>query len=109
MLPETTADLPAVSGILTRGEGSSLSHVQLLARNLGIPNVVVGEEHMPVVNKHLGDQVVLAVSPGGIVNLDQTGDPSGRNTSAPGAKRRTPKASSSGPTSKSSTSRSTAW
>ena len=73
VLPETTADLPAVSGILTRGEGSSLSHVQLLARNLGIPNVVVGEEHMPVVNEHLGDQVVLAVSPGGIVNLDQWG------------------------------------
>ena len=73
VLPETTADLPAVSGILTRGEGSSLSHVQLLARNLGIPNVVVGEEHMAVVNDHLGDQVVLAVSPGGIVQLEDWG------------------------------------
>ena len=33
-----------MAGILTLGEGSSLSHVQLLARNLGIPNVVVGRE-----------------------------------------------------------------
>jgi len=73
VLPETTADLPPVSGILTRGEGNSLSHVQLLARNLGIPNVVVGEEHLAVVNEHAGDSVVLAVSPGGIVHLDDWG------------------------------------
>jgi hypothetical protein len=32
LLPESVSDLPRVSGILTRGEGSSLSHVQLLAR-----------------------------------------------------------------------------
>ena len=73
ILPETTADLPPVSGILTQGEGSSLSHVQLLARNLGIPNVVVSEELMPEVRKHIGSQVVLAVSPGGIVHLDDWG------------------------------------
>ena len=73
ILPETTADLPPVSGILTQGEGSSLSHVQLLARNLGIPNVVVGEELMPEVRKHIGSEVVLAVSPGGIVHLDDWG------------------------------------
>ena len=73
ILPETTADLPPVSGILTQGEGSSLSHVQLLARNLGIPNVVVGEELMPEVKKHIGSEVVLAVSPGGIVHLGDWG------------------------------------
>jgi hypothetical protein len=71
LLPESTAELPRVNGILTRGEGSSLSHVQLLARNLGIPNVVVGNEHVPTVTKHDGDQVVLAVSPQGVVQLSE--------------------------------------
>jgi hypothetical protein len=69
ILPETTSDLPRVAGILTQGEGSSLSHVQLLARNLGIPNVVVGEEHLPSVRARLGTRVVLAVSPNGVVQL----------------------------------------
>jgi hypothetical protein len=72
LLPESTSDLPRVSGILTRGEGSSLSHVQLLARNLGIPNVVVGEELVPVVQQHDGQQVVLAVSPQGVVQLGES-------------------------------------
>ncbi|MBT40232.1 MAG: PEP/pyruvate-binding domain-containing protein [Myxococcota bacterium] len=71
LLPESTSDLPRVSGILTRGEGSSLSHVQLLARNLGIPNVVVGEEHVPAVQKRSGDEAVQAVSPLGVVQLVQ--------------------------------------
>ncbi len=73
LLPETTSDLPPVGGILTRGEGSSLSHVQLLARNLGIPNVVIGEEHLGAVTRHAGRRVVLAVSPGGVVRLDVDG------------------------------------
>jgi hypothetical protein len=70
LLPETTSDLPPVAGILTLGEGSSLSHIQLLARNLGIPNVVVGDELLPRVRQRLGDRVALAVSPGGVVQLD---------------------------------------
>jgi hypothetical protein len=49
LLPETIADLPPVAGILTEGEGSSLSHIQLLARNLGIPNVVVGNAHLDTI------------------------------------------------------------
>ena len=69
LLPETTSDLPPVAGILTQGEGSSLSHVQLLARNLGIPNVVVGKEHLPKVRTRLGSRAVLAVSPNGVVQL----------------------------------------
>ena len=73
LLPETISDLPAVAGILTRGEGSSLSHVQLLARNLGIPNVVVGEERVPAVKERAGRRVMLAVSPGGVVQLDEAG------------------------------------
>jgi hypothetical protein len=69
LLPQTTAELTPVAGILTRGEGSSLSHVQLLARNLGIPNVVVGEPLLPAVTGRLGSRAVLAVSPGGVVRL----------------------------------------
>ncbi len=73
LLPETISELPPVSGILTRGEGSSLSHVQLLARNLGIPNVVVRESLLPTVQENLGKAVVLAVSPGGVVQLEADG------------------------------------
>ena len=73
LLPETTADLRPVAGILTRGEGSSLSHVQLLARNLGIPNVVVGDRLLSAVEARDGRRVVLAVSPGGVVRLEQDG------------------------------------
>src|SRR5262249_49382270 len=36
LLPETVADLPPLAGLLTTGAGNPLSHVQLLARNLGI-------------------------------------------------------------------------
>ena len=73
LLPETVSDLPPVSGILTRGEGSSLSHVQLLARNLGIPNVVVTESVLPQVAAQKGKNVVMAVSPKGVVQLAEDG------------------------------------
>jgi len=36
-IPDTPADLDPAAGILTQGEGNVLSHVQLLARALGIP------------------------------------------------------------------------
>ncbi len=73
LLPETISELPPVAGILTRGEGSSLSHVQLLARNLGIPNVVVTESRIPALAPHAGRPVVLAVSHGGVVQLATDG------------------------------------
>jgi hypothetical protein len=73
LLPDTTPDLAPVAGILTQGEGSSLSHVQLLARNLGIPNVVIGDAVLPRVEKAKGRRVVLAVSPGGVVQLAPDG------------------------------------
>jgi hypothetical protein len=73
LLPETTPDLAPVAGILTMGEGSSLSHLQLLARNLGIPNVVIGDRQLPRVEKARGKRAVLAVSPGGVVQLAADG------------------------------------
>ncbi len=69
LLPETVSDLPPVAGILTRGEGNPLSHVQLLARNLGIPNVAVEESLVARLARHDGAAVTLAVSPGGVVRL----------------------------------------
>lgn len=73
LAPETIADLPPVSGILTAREGNALSHVQLLARNLGLPNVVVGTQHLPEIERRVGERVVLLSSPGGVVQLHPDG------------------------------------
>lgn len=69
LLPETTSRLPPVAGIITVGEGNLLSHVQLLARNLGIPNVVVDNSLVPRLEQVAGKTVQLAVSPAGSVQL----------------------------------------
>lgn len=69
LLPETIAELPPVAGILTSGEGNPLSHVQLLARNLGIPNVTVDESLIPQLTAYEGQKVILAASPAGSVRL----------------------------------------
>ncbi|MGW8303142.1 MAG: PEP/pyruvate-binding domain-containing protein [Desulfobacterales bacterium] len=73
VLPSTTEDLPPVAGILTTGEGNILSHVQLLARNLGIPNVAIDEKWLPLIESLADQQVVMAVSPRGIVQLAADG------------------------------------
>jgi hypothetical protein len=73
VLPETVSDLPPVRGIITAGEGNPLSHVQLLARNLGIPNTTVAEGFLPQLHEHEGAAVVLAVSPAGLVELSADG------------------------------------
>ena len=69
VLPETVSDLPPVAGILTQGEGNPLSHIQLLARNLGIPNVTVDASLLDTLRAHDGQRVVLAVSSSGLVEL----------------------------------------
>jgi len=74
LLPETVSDLPPVAGILTGGEGNPLSHVQLLARNLGIPNVRVDDSLIPRLAPHDGERVVLAVSQSGLVELARWDD-----------------------------------
>lgn len=70
LLPETVSDLPPIAGILTEGEGNPLSHVQLLARNLGIPNVTVDSSLREKLATHDGERVVMAVSSSGLVELD---------------------------------------
>lgn len=69
VLPETVSDLPPVAGILTAGEGNPLSHVQLLARNLGIPNVALEARLSDRLRPLEGKEILLAVSPGGSVRV----------------------------------------
>jgi len=73
VLPETVADLPPLAGILTAGPGNPLSHVQLLARNLGIPNVAVDPSLLPELRANEGRRIVLAVSPAGLVEISADG------------------------------------
>jgi len=69
ILKSTRQSLTPVAGIITRGEGSSVSHVQLLARNMGIPNLVADAARIAEIQTHLGERVVLAVSPRGVINM----------------------------------------
>ena len=73
LLPATTAELPPVAGILTLGEGNAVSHVQILARNLGIPNVAVDQRLVSRIQAFANKPVVLAVTPGGRVLLKEDG------------------------------------
>ncbi|MCP5144708.1 MAG: phosphoenolpyruvate synthase [Gammaproteobacteria bacterium] len=69
LLAETISELPPVAGILTQGEGNPLSHVQLLARNLGIPNVAIDQQLLSRLTPYDGVDIIMAVSPGGSVRL----------------------------------------
>ncbi|NLF25513.1 MAG: phosphoenolpyruvate synthase [Deltaproteobacteria bacterium] len=73
LVPETVEEIPAVKGILTAREGNLLSHVQLLARNLGVPNVVVDEKLLPELERYLGKTIIVAASPGGRVHITRDG------------------------------------
>jgi hypothetical protein len=70
-LPETPADLKPAAGIATRGEGNVVSHVQLLARALGIPNSVVSSKVYDVIVPNDGKEVFMVVTPGGRVYLKE--------------------------------------
>ncbi|HSG91402.1 MAG TPA: PEP/pyruvate-binding domain-containing protein [Pseudomonadales bacterium] len=69
VLPETIAELSPVAGILTLGEGNALSHVQLLARNFGIPNVAIDQETTDLLAPLEGQEVILVVDARGNVVL----------------------------------------
>lgn len=61
------SDLKPVAGILTVTEGNMVSHVQLLARNLGIPNGVVSAANFQSLQAFNGRRVFMAVSPDGAI------------------------------------------
>jgi hypothetical protein len=56
------SDLKPIAGIATVSEGNLVSHVQLLARNLGIPNSVVSDQNMKDLKELEGKRVFYAVS-----------------------------------------------
>ncbi len=77
VIPETTPELTPPAGVLTLDAGNLLSHVQLLARNLGIPNASISSSYLPVLRSYRGRPVFYAVSPLGRVLLkdpDRLGD-----------------------------------
>lgn len=61
------AELKPVAGIATVTEGNLVSHVQLLARNLGIPNAVISNTNLNDLKAHEGRMVFYAVSNKGTV------------------------------------------
>ncbi|MBK8699216.1 MAG: hypothetical protein IPN29_06585 [Saprospiraceae bacterium] len=66
---EAPANLKPVAGIISVTEGNMVSHVQLLARNLGIPNAVISHENLEAMRKFSGIEVFFAVSNKGTVIL----------------------------------------
>ena len=67
ILDHPPADMKPVAGIATASEGNLVSHVQLLARNLGIPNALISKEVFPLLKRYSGKEVFFAVSPGNVV------------------------------------------
>ncbi|MBB4077852.1 hypothetical protein GGR28_000453 [Lewinella aquimaris] len=68
------ADLKPVGGILTVSEGNMVSHVQLLARNLGIPNAVLTDRQFEELKPYDGEEVFFAVSNAGTVLMKPADD-----------------------------------
>jgi hypothetical protein len=69
ILPDVPPDIRPVAGIAAVSEGNLVSHVQLLARNLGIPNAVISATALAALAPYSGREVFYAVSPGGTVVL----------------------------------------
>ncbi len=63
------SDLKPVAGIMTVSEGNLVSHVQLLARNLGIPNAALSNKNLNDLLPFNGQKVFYAVSDSGNVIL----------------------------------------
>ncbi|MFC7356812.1 PEP/pyruvate-binding domain-containing protein [Jejudonia soesokkakensis] len=68
------SDLKPVAGIMTVSEGNLVSHVQLLARNLGIPNAALSGENLKALSKYDGANVFYAVSEKGNVIIKKESD-----------------------------------
>lgn len=63
------SDLKPVAGIATVTEGNLVSHVQLLARNLSIPNAVISDQNFANLREYDGKNVFYAVTSKGKVIL----------------------------------------
>jgi hypothetical protein len=69
VIPATVAELKPMRGILTLDSGNALSHAQLLAANLGIPNATVPSALLAELKQHKGQEMFYAVTPSGTVIL----------------------------------------
>ncbi|MEZ5362614.1 MAG: PEP/pyruvate-binding domain-containing protein [Bryobacterales bacterium] len=69
VIPQTVSDLKPMAGILTLDSGNALSHTQLLAANLGIPNATIPSTLLPLLQPYLGRAVELTVGRRGDVTL----------------------------------------
>ncbi|MCB9511294.1 MAG: phosphoenolpyruvate synthase [Deferribacteres bacterium] len=67
IMHRTPDAMKPVAGIATVAEGNMVSHVQLLARNLGIPNAVLSPQQLNQLAAYSGQRIFYAVSPGGTV------------------------------------------
>jgi len=72
---ENISELPKIKGIITVGGMNALSHIQLLAMNLGIPHVSVDGRIADILRKHNGDKILLGVFPDGKVVIDEDSSP----------------------------------
>ncbi len=68
------SDLKPIAGIMTVSEGNLVSHVQLLARNLGIPNAALSGDNLKALSKYNGKKVFYAVSEKGNVIIKEEDD-----------------------------------
>ena len=69
VIPQTLSDLKPMAGILTLDSGNALSHSQLLAANLGIPNASVPSSQLSILEKHRDQELFYAVTRRGVVVL----------------------------------------
>jgi len=83
VIPETIAELSPVAGILTLGEGNALSHVQLLARNFGIPNVAIDYDAIDLLEPLRGQRVLMVVTSSGDVLIESDDTPAEPASPAP--------------------------
>ena len=67
VLPEAVAELPPVAAIMTVGESNPLSHVQLLARNFGIPNLSITPALYRKLEEHAGERLLVAAGSDGSI------------------------------------------
>ena len=68
------SDLKPVAGIATVSEGNLVSHVQLLARNLGIPNAVLSPQNLEDLKAYDGQKIFYAVSDQGTIIMKEEDD-----------------------------------
>ncbi|MGE0087665.1 MAG: PEP/pyruvate-binding domain-containing protein [Desulfococcaceae bacterium] len=74
VLPFIPSDIRPVAGIASVSEGNLVSHVQLLARNLGIPNAILSPKEAKSLLAYSGKTVFYAVSPRGTVIMKPESD-----------------------------------